>query len=400
MTRLTHSTETRAPSATRETVPDRAAVLLVLGNDALLTARPATPVQLIHAGLRAGFDAVVPGSWGDELVAAACAGHLAARGGAPAVFCACPFVAQRVLAAGPELSPWLASFVAPPAALARHLRALYPSGGVRLTYVGGCPGAFGDAYDAVIAPEEFLRLLADRGIEPATQPDAFDAVLPPDRRRFHSLPGGLPALTALRAAGAPHGIVELTGPDLPAELAQHLLSGVPALLDGAARLGCACAGASRSGTADGRASIAALEPPRAFAPVVELPAQAMDLSLPLPRASRDTTDLIAALAHERFELGTAGERMPAGIEPPMVSLARSADREIPRDVDLDPAQPPRRRSPSGGVPVVRPPAGFTPVARATDGRALPRAYVARRRSSGARPALDDVQPDVAPQDAD
>lgn len=375
-------------------MPGRPAMLLVLGNDAQLAARPATPVQLTHAALRAGFDAAIPASWGDELVADACSRQVAAHGSRPWVFCACPFVAQRVLDAGTDLAPFLASFVAPPAALARYIRSFYEPGGVRLTYVGRCPGAFGDSYDAVVAPAEFLRLLADRDIDPSTQPDVFEAVIPPDRRRHHSLPGGLPAITALRGVGAPHGIVELGDGDLSTEIAQQLLSGVPVLLDGAERLGCACAGAGAADAHDARTAVIALEPPRAFAPVLELP-PALDLSLPLPRASREATDLIAAAARARIGGGVpgAGGEPRAVEDPPIIG-----DREVARDVGLgdDAAQPPRRRSPSNGVPVVRPPAGFSPIARGTDGRVLPRAYVARRRS-GPRPSIDDTASEQEPR---
>jgi hypothetical protein len=45
----------------------RAAV--ILGNDAILAAEPSTTAQLAHACGAAGFDIIVPPSWGDELVA-------------------------------------------------------------------------------------------------------------------------------------------------------------------------------------------------------------------------------------------------------------------------------------------------------------------------------------------
>jgi hypothetical protein len=386
VTPITNPDSPRAPSASAARSATRTPTLLVVGNDALLAARPATAVQFAHAGLRAGFDVVVPGSWGDELVAAACARHLAAGRRTPAVFCACPHVAQRLLGVGAELAPFLASFVAPPTALARFLRRLYEPGTVRLTYVGRCPGAFGDAYDAVVSPEEFLRLLADREIVPAAQADAFEALVPPDRRRYHSLPGGLPAVTSLRTAGAPHAVVELMGDDLAGEIAQHLLNGLPALVDASARLGCACAGATLGAAPeasdDPRAAVAAMEPPRALAPVVELPTDAFDLTLPLPAASRDTTDLIAALTRQALAI-LEGAEPHAETGPPMPT-----EQVVERLVAVEHDGPPRRRSPAGGVPVVRPPAGFTPIARGNDGRVLPRAYVARRRS-GPRPAMPD-----------
>lgn len=389
VTHITNPESSRAPSADVARSATRAPTLLVVGNDTLLAARPATAVQFAHAGLRAGFDVVVPGSWGEELVAAACARHLAAGRRTPAVFCACPHVARRLLEVGPELSPFLASFVAPPTALARYLRRIYAPGTIRLTYVGRCPGAHGDTYDAVVTPDEFLRLLADREIVPEAQPDAFEALVPPDRRRYHSVPGGLPAAGSLRAAGAPHAVLELMGDDLAADIAQHLLNGLPTLVDASARLGCACAGATHGAAEDDvgdpRAAVVALEPPRALAPVVELPADDFDLTLPLPAAARHTTDLIAALTRQALAVVTRED------DEPQLPTVSGAEQVVERTIEVEHEASPRRRSPSGGMPVVRAPAGLTPIARSNDGRVLPRAYVARRRS-GPRPAVEDEQP--------
>src|SRR5438445_319063 len=58
------------PTATQQNVPQTVPIV-VLGTDALLAAAPATPVQLAHACLRAGFANVVPASSGDEILAAA-----------------------------------------------------------------------------------------------------------------------------------------------------------------------------------------------------------------------------------------------------------------------------------------------------------------------------------------
>lgn len=358
--------------------------LLVVGGDAVLAARPATAVQLAHAGMRVGFDAVVPASWGDELVAAAAARALGDRGGEPAIFCACPHVAQRMLGVGPELAPLLVSTVAPPVAVARYLRRLYAPEPVRLTYVGGCPSAQSDAYDARVAPIEFLRLLAERGLTPSSQPEAFDSVVPPDRRRFQSLPGGVPALGALRGAGCSHTVVELTGDDIVAELAQHLLDGHATLVDGATRLGCACAGAGAASdrSPDARAHLVALEPPRAMSPVVEMDLVPIgELMLPLPAASRQAADLVAALDARR-----AGHAVQA--TEPAPPRRASGERAVERHVDAAAdVVPPRRRSPTLGTPVVRPPAGVGPTSRGNDGRVLPRAYVARRKATG-RPSAE------------
>src|SRR6185503_21358900 len=78
----------------------------IIGNDAVLAAAPATPVQLAHACLRRGFTVAVPASWGDELVAAEALRRLASRDRGPAVMCVCPYVRSRLLAPGPDLAPF------------------------------------------------------------------------------------------------------------------------------------------------------------------------------------------------------------------------------------------------------------------------------------------------------
>ena len=364
--------------------------IVVMGNDAVLAARPASAVQVAHAGLRAGFDAIVPASWGEELVADECARQLCSRPTAAAIFCACPSVAQRTLRAGAELAPFITSLVPPPVALAQYLRALYAPRGVRLTYVGACPGAQSDVYDARIAPGEFLRLLADRGIEPGSEPDAFEAVIPPDRRRHVSQPGGLPAPSALEAAGLPHAVIELGDGDFVTELAGLLLDPTPKLIDAALPLGCACAGARHDAAGDARSEVIAAEPPRATAPVVTVPAwMNLALTVELPLASRAPSDIVAALARPRD--GTAGA------QPPQHGLPvhdMPGDRQVERHVEstaADVSIPLRRRSPPGGTPVVRPPA-TGPISRSTDGRVLPRAYVARRRGSSPRHPADGAPP--------
>jgi len=57
------------PPRSGDTGTSRAAV--ILGNDAILAAQPSTTAQLAHACWAAGFDIIVPPSWGDELVARA-----------------------------------------------------------------------------------------------------------------------------------------------------------------------------------------------------------------------------------------------------------------------------------------------------------------------------------------
>jgi hypothetical protein len=244
--------------------------VVVVGNDALIEALPAHPIQLSLACLAAGYDLAVPASWGDELTAEASVRALAERGGEPAVLCTCPIVQQRLTGAGRELDPMLVGALAPPIAVARYLRILYPARIGHLAYVGACPAARGVDYDATFLPDEFLTLLRGSGIDPLGQPEYYDQVLPPDRRRFVSLPGGCPAPEVLWHRCNERSLVSLEGVDVTVELAQHLLTRQPVLVDLAPTMGCACCGVTP--TTLGRAAriaVMSIEPPRATSPVIE-----------------------------------------------------------------------------------------------------------------------------------
>jgi hypothetical protein len=240
-----------------------APTVVILGTDLLLTARPATPVQLAHACHAAGYTAALPVSWGDELLASALALRASARAGGPVIACVCPHVADRFSG---ELDKFLLPVASPPVATARYVRELYGAP-VHITYVGACPGANDPSIDARYTPGEFLARIRELGIEVEEQPVVFESVIPPDRRRYESLPGGIPTTDALRRAGASHALLELEGDDYIIALAQRLFEREAVLIDVAPRLGCACSGALNAGSL--RAAVAALEPPRARTPVVE-----------------------------------------------------------------------------------------------------------------------------------
>jgi hypothetical protein len=256
---------------------------VVLGADAYLAARPATPIQMAHACRAAGFDVAIPATWGDELIALDCARRLVDRTIPAAVFCACERVYDHLAAPGPELTPYLIRTVAPPIATARYLRELYGGAPLDITYVGDCPSARDASIDRQIAPATFLGDLAQRGIDPSNEATVFQAVFAPDRRRCYSLPGGLPTdelLQGLNPAGRTVGAVEplvarctieITGEEYAAELV---------LLDLAPRLGCVCSGAVGT-TQPGRArsAVVALEPPRSPHPIVET-SVIVDLAVP------------------------------------------------------------------------------------------------------------------------
>lgn len=402
------------------TTTTRIPSVAVLGADALLAALPATPVQLAHACLVAGYQSVAPASWGDELIAAAALRVLEGHGQLPAIQCSCPYVAHRLLAAGTDLRPFLVSLVAPPVALARYLRAAYSPAKLRITFVGRCPGAADEAIDARLTPEELLAIFADRAIALDEQPQVFDSVIPPDRRRFCSQPGGLPTPETLWSASANGGgggrtLVELHGEDLPVELAQHLLAGKPVLIDVAGKLGCVCSGAA-PGIEPGqtRARVVAVEPPRAQSPVVDERVP-VELELPLPASPRNAIDVVAPGP------GGGGPARPAMLpassrldDMPGADEIQGSEREerarnlaaMPLSTD-GPSSPTltigsRRHSPTRGI--TRPGVSGLPTARDAAGRQLPRTYVARRRplTRGTRiaamqaPPGDGVPPDTPP----
>lgn len=335
--------------------PESPSVLL-LGADALLVARPATPVQLAHAGARAGYATVLPASWGDELIARFVMTRLLERGPGPAIQCSCPLVAHRLLTVGRDLEPVLVSTVAPPVALARYARALFGPA-ARVTYVGACPGAIDDAIDVRILPSAFLGILAAQQIPLDAQPSVYESVIPPDRRRFWSQPGGVPRVEALWTEAGGRTLTEVFNEDFAGELAQHLLNGKNALIDAAPRLGCACAGAAPGVEARAsRATLSELEPPQAPTPLVD-PHVALNLELALPAASRAPID-----------------------------AARSADRARTFRPTLPPIVPDARRTPVDGLRMSpassRLVVGSMPTARKSDKfRSLPRTYIARKRSS-------------------
>lgn len=228
----------------------------ILGNDAVLEARPATPVQLAQACLRASFDLVVPASWGEELIAHQIAASLGSYEGPAPVLCHCPMVAQAL---GDQLEslPVLA-VVSPPVATARYLRHVYEPQPLVLTYVGRCPGAVGPDLDAVIAPDRLLGILADAGLAPTSQPELYQSVIPPDRGRYASQPGGTPNEEFLiRETGVTLREVSPAALDVARQaIAPH----ERVALDCTRLAGCVCAAQSQA--------VVALEPPQRRDPVV------------------------------------------------------------------------------------------------------------------------------------
>jgi hypothetical protein len=269
--------------------------IAVVGNDAVLEALPSHPIQLAHACLKAGYAMAVPASWGDELVAEEALRRLAQRGDEPAILCTCPRVRERLFHAGVDLARFVLSLVPPSVAVARYLRAIIGRRGLRLVYVGSCAGGSDGVYDAHFLPGEFLAHLHARGISTVDQPRVFESIVPPDRRRFLSMPGGCPTPEAVAQRHPGRSVVVLEGQELTSDLAQSLLSRQRVLIDVSTRLGCECSGMVGSASvASARIAVTSLEPPRATASIVDssvpivldapiaAPSRAADLGRALP----------------------------------------------------------------------------------------------------------------------
>ena len=148
------------------------------------------------------------------------------------MLCACPLVRDRLLRAGDDLVPWMISLVAPPVAVARYLRSAYgartPAHHVRRAAV---PARWIPSIDARLTPPELLALCRERSVSPAAQPQLFESIIPPDRRRSLSMPGGAPSDDALRERRPGRSVAELSAEDPLAELADRLIARANVLVD-------------------------------------------------------------------------------------------------------------------------------------------------------------------------
>jgi hypothetical protein len=317
-------------SASRE-MPDVGTPFIILGADAVLAALPASPVQLAHACQALGFELAAPATWGDELIAESCLQQLAGYEHDTAVMCSCPLVTERLTRASTMLEPFMLIFTSPPVATARYLRAAYEGQTLHITYAGSCPGADDDSIDARLRPSELLDAFAESGIELAAQPNCFDALVPLDRRRFYSLPGGAPARDHLER-NARRSLIELDGDDVVLELTQRLIEQAPALIDLAAPLGCACAGAGEHALrGKPRAGLLLLEPPRARQKVldpslrVEVSQTLMEACAPRSGAAEDSAPL---------EVCMAADTAPASASAPATDDLR--DDRVVDDMQVSP----------------------------------------------------------------
>ncbi|MBC7842292.1 MAG: hypothetical protein H7099_08260 [Gemmatimonadaceae bacterium] len=301
--------------------------IAILGNDAFLAALPALPVQLMHAALAAGFDAVVPASLGDELVAGEILRLAQLRGRRPVVQCACPYALSQLCKREANLADVTVAVAPAAVALARALRLEQPDP-QHISYIGACPGAQDSSIDLQIMPDAFLRGLEQKGIVVRTQPEIFTDRLPPDRRRFLSLPGGAPRPQLVESL-LRRNVVTLGGRMNPLlAVADALFDGGATMIDPAGAYHCACAGSDgERSAAEGRLAIERLEPARAGSQIFEAPPW-LDLRPTMPDADtidegapRETPVAFADAARIDFVVPD-GDRTMAAAQPAQADAAR------------------------------------------------------------------------------
>jgi hypothetical protein len=207
----------------------------------------------------------------------------------------------------------------------------------------------------------------------------------------------VPAADVLWTEFGSRALVEIEGDDFAAEMAQHLLGGKNVLIDASARLGCVCSGAAPGTPAkNARQNVVALEPPRSTIPIVDEQAP-IELDLAVPAAPRAPIDVVA-VPPGSMPIASTFNTPPRGFEPSSLGHRISPVR------GFAPVPDPRQSRGSNPVTPIssRPVVGPMPVVRDPEGRALPRAYISRRRPSPratptVRPPTTGQAPAVIPQ---
>ena len=176
----------------RETLSTGRAVL-ILPSEANVYFYPATPEQILNACYEAGFSSVYYEQLGDELVAHEY--QRLWRDGPQKAWLrsTSPIVVNYCRTKLPELLPFLAPIVTPAVALARYGRQI-EGADTSIVYAGvGAPGFNGDreVFDASISFDELDALYEGADVNPLDQPLTMTR-MPPDRRRYLSVAGGLP----------------------------------------------------------------------------------------------------------------------------------------------------------------------------------------------------------------
>lgn len=175
----------------------RGSAALILSPESAAHFYPAAPEQLVNACYDAGFRVVTSGVIGDELVAAEYLRLWEEEPWGTMVRSTDPVVVDTVRTQYPELVPYLAPIITPPAAEARYLRARYGKD-LAVVYVGLVPVTTAAEVTASITYDDLAQLLKLKGIDVLSQPSFFTRI-PEERRRHLSAAGGLP-LALLEAA--------------------------------------------------------------------------------------------------------------------------------------------------------------------------------------------------------
>lgn len=213
---------------------------VILGNDTIVAARPFSPFQLANACRAAGFDMVVPPSWGDELIATEYLERLAVCRDAVAIACNCERVRRLLPAIASHAGQCGVATAAPPIAAARYLRLTYGES-ILVTYVGDCPSADDATIDARFSPSGFFASLERQGIAIGSQPDVLPEGESARWQRHRSMPGGLPARRWLARPPVDRVLREVDSQGVaPYRFPSSLRSKV--LLDLAETSACACGG--------------------------------------------------------------------------------------------------------------------------------------------------------------
>jgi nitrogen-specific signal transduction histidine kinase/iron only hydrogenase large subunit-like protein len=166
--------------------------------------------QVVGAFKAAGFDHVVEVAQGADLVSRAYADYLEANPTGVHIATACPAVAEYVRKYHPEMVDRLVPVVSPMVATALAVKELYGDE-VRCVFVGPCVAKKAEARDPLLEPvidevltlQEAHRLLAARGVDPATAAAAEWDEPAAGRARVFPLPGGL-----LESAGLDRGLLD------------------------------------------------------------------------------------------------------------------------------------------------------------------------------------------------
>lgn len=315
----------------------------------------------MHAALVAGFDAVVPASLGEELVAGETLRLAQLRGRRPVVQCSCPFAQAQLCKREANLDDVTVAVAPAPVALARALRA-QRSDVTHITYIGACPSGQDPAIDLQVQPEAFLRGLPMRGIVLMAQPTVFSDRLPPDRRRYLSIPGGAPRPELVEGL-LRRKVVTLKGRMNPLlAVADALFDGGATMIDPTGAYRCTCTGATDTRSADeGRAALEALEPTRAQSPIFEAPAwldlrptevirqqeQAQAAALGAPVAFHDAARIDVADRAEDADAAALARATPPALPHHLMDLRAAIEQHIPPTASSLHARPIERLVPLG-----------------------------------------------------